>query len=122
MSNPLHWWSDSDIRIPSPAGSVANVGIKGPPAYITFQWSFRFDIRVMSPRLGQSRMSNPLHWSPWRDAPLEPAQQRRERDAENAERHDRDEHLVDLIGGGGAHDQISDARDRGVLIGQYHAD
>ena len=50
------------------------------------------------------------------------AQQRRERDAEQAERHDRHEHLVDLVGAGGAHDQIADAGDRGVEVGQHHAD
>ncbi len=53
---------------------------------------------------------------------LRQPQQRRQRDAEQAERHDRHEHLVDLERARRAHDQIADAGDRGVEVGQHHAD
>src|SRR5215470_18139489 len=59
---------------------------------------------------------------PWRDLDLEHAEQRRQGDAQEAERHDRHEHLVDLIGRGGPHDQIADARDGGVEVREHHAD
>ena len=59
---------------------------------------------------------------PRRDVRFDQAQQRRQRDAEQAERDDRHEHLVDLERAGGAHDQIADAGDRGVEVGQHHAD
>src|ERR1043166_7200486 len=51
---------------------------------------------------------------PWRDPPLKHAQQRCERDTQQPERHDRHEHLVDLVGARRAHDQIADARDRRI--------
>src|SRR5262249_46008688 len=44
------------------------------------------------------------------------SQQRRERHAQNAERHDWHEHLVYLVGARGAHDEVTDAGDRGVEI------
>ena len=68
------------------------------------------------------RPNPPARRGPRRDVLLDHAQQRRQRDAEQAERHDRHEHLVDLERRRGPHDQIADAGDRGVEIGQHHAD
>src|SRR5437879_11671709 len=58
------------------AGFIANVGIKGPTANMAFSRSFGFDIRFASPRLGGSRMSNPLRKRTRRDI-LEVARQAR---------------------------------------------
>src|SRR6266478_7760830 len=113
------------LQLCAAASRVAASAIATPPAASAMRQidRYRFDMHV-SPliRLSPRSLVVLRRRGPGRHVFLGEAQQRRERHAQKAERHDRHEHLVHLIGARGAHDQVTDAGDRGVKVGEHHAD
>src|SRR5215471_18951460 len=113
------------LQLCAAASRAAASAMATPPAATTMSQidRYRFDMARFPFPLCLARSLVVLRRrGPGRHVFLGEAQQRCEYQAEEAEWHDRHEHLVHLIGARGAYDQISDAGDRGIEIGEHHAD